>query len=177
MAVDLAKAASLCRRSAEQGVADAQTDLGQLYLTGRGIPRDPAEAARWFEKATAQGQANAAMYLGQQYWNGDGVSRDHERAAVLWRKSALAGNQSVPRLLARHYFGTAFIPAQPPAGPKIDVDRARRAAFWGVLASNNDPTSAGRADAEELVKLLFAAVPNLRQETEALIASRQLPPE
>ena len=35
------------RERAEQGDAEAQYDLGFIYVTGRGVPPDDAEAGRW----------------------------------------------------------------------------------------------------------------------------------
>jgi uncharacterized protein len=42
-----AKAFTLCKHSAELGAREAQTDLGQMYLAGQVVPRDPQEAAPW----------------------------------------------------------------------------------------------------------------------------------
>jgi TPR repeat protein len=35
---------------AEQGDADAQYNLGNVYVTGEGVPKDGAEAAKWFRR-------------------------------------------------------------------------------------------------------------------------------
>src|SRR5262247_4010025 len=40
---------------AEQGRAEAQVLLGRMYLTGRGVPRDPDTALKWFKAAAVQG--------------------------------------------------------------------------------------------------------------------------
>src|SRR3546814_8809251 len=44
---DLVKAAELYRAAAEQGLAEAQHNLGYLYERGLGVGRNPAEAAVW----------------------------------------------------------------------------------------------------------------------------------
>ena len=36
------------RPLATKGNVDAQSKLGLMYSTGRGVGRDPAEAAKWF---------------------------------------------------------------------------------------------------------------------------------
>jgi len=63
------------RKAAEQGVADAQNDLGFMYENGQGVPQDYAEAVGWFRKAAEQGYANAQYNLGNMYRNGHGVER------------------------------------------------------------------------------------------------------
>ena len=46
------------RMAAEQGDADAQTDLGIMYDNGFGVPQDYAEALKWYRKAAEQGYAD-----------------------------------------------------------------------------------------------------------------------
>ena len=48
VAQDFQQAASWVRKAAEQGVADAQFDLGQAYLEGEGVAKDMAEAVKWW---------------------------------------------------------------------------------------------------------------------------------
>ena len=39
------------RKAAEQGVAEAQKNLGACYFAGDGVKADRREAAKWFRKA------------------------------------------------------------------------------------------------------------------------------
>jgi len=50
-------------RAAKKGDAEAQYDIGWMYLNGRGIGRDDALAARFFEMAAAQGHAQSRALL------------------------------------------------------------------------------------------------------------------
>ncbi|WP_296598231.1 tetratricopeptide repeat protein [Phenylobacterium sp.] len=90
---DQARAVRLCTEGAEMGDADAQTDVGNFYLSGRFVKKDAVAARGWYEKAVAQGHRNAAYTLGQIYWYGDGVAKDTAKAAQLWR---LAYDQGRP---------------------------------------------------------------------------------
>ena len=45
------QAAEWYRKAAEQGVAEAQVNLGNLYLAGRGVPRDDVLAYVLFNLA------------------------------------------------------------------------------------------------------------------------------
>jgi len=56
---DYAEAARLYRLAAEAGHAEAQKNLGFLYVEGKGVPQDSVEAEKWFNKAAAQGIAGA----------------------------------------------------------------------------------------------------------------------
>ena len=58
------------RDAAEQGDADAQYNLGAMYVTGRGVPQDDAEALRWYRLAAEQGNARAQLNLGVMYDTG-----------------------------------------------------------------------------------------------------------
>jgi len=51
------------RRSAEQGHAGGQNNLGRMYETGRGVRRDRVEAVRWYRLAAQQGNELAQENL------------------------------------------------------------------------------------------------------------------
>lgn len=167
---DEAKAAALCRKSADRGVADAQTDLGQMYLMGQGVQKNLAEAAGWFQKAADQGNANAAFLLGTMYWNGDGVERDHEQAGTRWYQSALHGNASAPARLAKYYFARSLTPDK-----HIVVDVASKTAYWATLAAQTDPNPSIKTDSQKLVDLLLNAAPTLKPKVETMLAASTPP--
>ena len=52
------------RQAAEQGYATAQTKLGGVLFTGRGVPKDDKEAVKWYRKAAEQGDSSAQFCLG-----------------------------------------------------------------------------------------------------------------
>ena len=49
--------------AAEQGVPEAQFNLGYKYATGEGIPKDYIQAYAWFNIAAAQGEETAKENL------------------------------------------------------------------------------------------------------------------
>jgi TPR repeat protein len=49
---DYAEAARLYRILAEQGNADAQSNLGFMYSNGHGVPQDYAQAMKWLSLPT-----------------------------------------------------------------------------------------------------------------------------
>ncbi len=55
---------SAVTKLAEQGDADAQCSLGEMYDKGRGVAQDYAEAVKWYRMAAEQGYAWAQRNLG-----------------------------------------------------------------------------------------------------------------
>ena len=50
-------------KTAEQGNADAQFNLGLMYYAGKGVPKDDAKAEKWCRKA-----ANQGFEMPRPYW-------------------------------------------------------------------------------------------------------------
>ena len=75
-------------KHAEQGNANAQNLVGEMYFLGKGVKQDYQEAAKWYRKAAEQGDANAQYNLGFMYKNGQGVKQDYQEAAKWYRKAA-----------------------------------------------------------------------------------------
>ncbi len=46
-------------KAAEQGLPAAQHNLGAMYATGQGVPRDYAQALMWFTLAANNGDTGA----------------------------------------------------------------------------------------------------------------------
>jgi TPR repeat protein len=61
---------------AEHGDPAAQTYLGFMFETGRGVPRNYTEAAMWYRRAAEQGDSLAQYSLGLLYDKGQGVPQD-----------------------------------------------------------------------------------------------------
>ncbi|MCB1986450.1 MAG: sel1 repeat family protein [Burkholderiales bacterium] len=80
-------------RSAEQGYADAQFNLGLMYANGEGVEQDMQEAVELFKKAAEQGHVDAQNNLGALYFMGEGVERDEDKAIAWFEKAAAQGNE------------------------------------------------------------------------------------
>jgi hypothetical protein len=68
---------------ANQGIAEAQNGLGELYAKGKGMPQDYVQARAWYEKAAEQGHPHAQNNLAELYFAGLGVPQDLVRA-YMW---------------------------------------------------------------------------------------------
>lgn len=77
-------------KEAEEGVAEAQRNLGLRYMDGDGVVADPKLAVYWLEKAAGQEEKWGRLYLGECYEKGYGVERSIIKALELYE---LAGKQ------------------------------------------------------------------------------------
>ena len=80
-----------CRKTAEEGNAEAQHNLALMYAKGEGLPQDWVEAVRWCQKAADQGHAGAQYNLGVAHQTGVGVPKDPAEAVKWYRKAADQG--------------------------------------------------------------------------------------
>ena len=88
---------------ARSGRASAQLILGEMHLTGNGLPQDYSEALKWFRAAAEQGEAEALRRLGFMYESGMGVERDLAQANFLYDLAAKGGD-----LLSSYRFGYSY---------------------------------------------------------------------
>jgi len=79
---------------ARSGDADAENQLGEMYLFGRGVARDYQAAMVWFLKASEQGHPVAPNHIGRLYLNGEGVAQNAIEACVWYTLSAERGDSA-----------------------------------------------------------------------------------
>ena len=89
----------LFKRIAE-GHVDALTKLGQKYLYGHIVEKDPPKAMRYFVKAAEKGDAEAAFLIATCYESANGVSGDKLRAFEWFEKAAELGNVIASRKIS-----------------------------------------------------------------------------
>ena len=80
---DYQTAGDMFRKLAEQGQAEAQRFLGQMFDKGLGVPKNYSKAVDWYRKAAEQRDPAAQYYLGLKYANGHGV-QENSRQAYIW---------------------------------------------------------------------------------------------
>jgi uncharacterized protein len=154
------QAMSWYRKSAEQGFAPAETNLGILLETGGRVARDYKEAATWYRKAADQGNAAAQFNLGEIYYvgRGDDIARDYKEAATWFRLSAEQGNPG-----AEVAYGRMFEYGQ---GMVIDYVQAYK---WYLMADAAGYSNAKDAMASVEVKM----TPDQIEEAKALVKKNQ----
>lgn len=89
------------QKKADSGNAEAQFNLGWIYMHGEGytgitfmrdVPKDIAKAHEWYQKAAAQGHVKAQYNLGMLYRLGLGIKENPVSAFMWLQKAAAQGN-------------------------------------------------------------------------------------
>ena len=76
------------QKTADEGNAIAQYNLGLMYAKGEGVDQNDAEALKWFRLAAEQGSAVAQYNLGIMYRDGRGIPQDYVQAYVWFSLAA-----------------------------------------------------------------------------------------
>ena len=121
---DFLNAAKLFRPLAEEGNAEAQFALAEMYDEGEGVAEDHAQALRWYRLAAGQGYAAAQTALGRIYSTGAVVSQDFAEA---FKWDQLAAQQGV----AMAQFELGWLYRMGDGAPRDHV----RAYMWFDLAA------------------------------------------
>jgi len=79
---------------AEKDNADAQYNLGILYMKGFGVEKSEKTAFIWYKRSAANGNTDAMYNLGTMYNQGRGVISSTKDALKWWKKSAERGHAS-----------------------------------------------------------------------------------
>jgi uncharacterized protein len=85
---------------AQNGDAQAQTEVGELYERGLGAITDHSAAAHWYRQAADKGDTRAMVNLASLYERGLGVARDADQAAQWFRRAS--GLKPAPARLSIH---------------------------------------------------------------------------
>lgn len=89
---DYAVAERIYRNLADQGNVVALTQIGIMYRTGRGLPRDDKQAFHWLRRAAALGSPQAQFSVGDMYLRGNGTAQDLLQAAKWYNRAAEQGH-------------------------------------------------------------------------------------
>ena len=113
---------------AKDGDPEAQTNLGEIYEKGLGVPPQHDIAAEWYRRAAEQGLARAQINLGQLYEQGLGVPKDMVKAVEWYRRASGLGESKL-----------AYVPAD--VSDELEELRAERESLRGereALARERD---------------------------------------
>ena len=90
---DYQQAFNWYQKSANQGYATAQYNLGVMYRDGQGVRQDYQQAFNWYQKSANQGYAAAQNNLGVMYDEGQGVRQNKVTAKEWFGKACDNGEQ------------------------------------------------------------------------------------
>src|SRR5258706_1306091 len=89
---DYNRALSLLEPLAEQGNAEAESQLAQMYLLGLGVNKNLNKAIKLLRMAAAHGNEKAQYNLGGAYASGEGVPWNEGEAVSWFLKAAAQGD-------------------------------------------------------------------------------------
>jgi hypothetical protein len=121
---------------AEQGYADAQTNLGYMYRLGLGVVKDYKTAVKWYTLAAKQGYLDAQFNLGLMYRKGEGVVQDNVYAHMWYNIAASSGDKVSSR--NRESLEKEMTPADISAAQKLARECVRK--NIRVIESNSQTT-------------------------------------
>lgn len=109
-------------------IAPPLSPLGQLYLSGTTLPRDPAAAVRWLERAALGGDQHAQYRLGKLLLQGEEVPKDADGAVRWLTASAEQGSR-----YAQYALGKLFL-----LGKDVPEDRKAARQWFQKAAEQGD---------------------------------------
>ena len=126
---------AMVQKAAEQGGAEAQSNLGFMYVKGQGVPKDEAKAVHWWTKAAEQGDAVAQNNLGVMYAKGQGVPKDEAKAAQLFQKAVVVLQKEAEHgdARAQYNLGNGYY-----NGVGVPKDDAKAVHWWAKAAEQGD---------------------------------------
>jgi TPR repeat protein len=124
---DEAQAINWYRKAAKQNHADAQFNLGLMYITGRGVEQNHGQAVQWLELAAKKGHAEAQFHLGVMCAAGQGVEKNTIKAFEWFTKAADHGHTEAQIYLAQMYL----------EGNGVDQDIPLAIRMFQTLAAQN----------------------------------------
>jgi TPR repeat protein len=123
----MAEAISAYRKAADRGSTSAMVELGVLFGTGSGVPKDEAQARKLFERAAEAGNPRGVTNLAALP-NNAGAPSDPVKARNLLSKAAETNS-------AEAQYQLGLMTADGVGGPKDDV--AARALFEKAAAQDH----------------------------------------
>ena len=107
------EAATLYRKAARAGSAEAAYELGEAYRDGEGVAPDLDAAADWFNESARLGSPRGQYLLGRAYAEGRGVDRDPDRAVRWFARAAAQGYPPAQYALGRAFMNGEGVAADP----------------------------------------------------------------
>ena len=158
------------QKTAEQGDAEAQFLLGQMYLSGLGVSEDRHEAEKWLRKAADQGYDAAQFSLGLMYAKERGVPKDDWAwEATMWQNRAAAEQGDAD---AQFFLGQMYA-----EGQRVPEDYVKAYAWLNLAAAQGieaaektrtqireKMTRAQVSEAQKLASDLFRRIESARSE-------------
>ena len=123
---NLARAAALYQQAAERNYPKSMCALGNLYVAGRGVPKDELKGAALCQQAAKLGDPDAQTDLGNFYLMGVGVQRDVVQARYWYELAAVQRQPNAQFVLGQIYWNGDGI-----ARDRVKAAELLKAAYQG----------------------------------------------
>lgn len=153
---DVAGAAALIRRAAEQNVPAAQYRYAKLLERGEGVEQDLPAAWQWTRRAAEAGHRRAMHNLGVMFATGSGGEENLDEAARWFEEAALHG-------LTDSQYNLAVLFQQGQGMPQSDAD----AYAWFSIAAAGGDTGAG----EQAAAIAPTLDPSVRAQADQIVST------
>lgn len=110
VAQDYKKSFEYYEMAAKQGDIVAINNLGSLYYSGIGTPKDMNKAATLFAQAADKGNEESALNLAFLYLSGNGVVQDNRKAMDYFVQAGQKGNLAAQFMLGYAYYRGFIVP-------------------------------------------------------------------
>jgi hypothetical protein len=97
---DFAEAYCILKPYAERGDAEAQYNIGWMYLNGYGLAMNDSLALEWWQRAAEQGHTDAIFSIAMLYTHGEGqVKKDMDKAIDYYLLALQAGHEDAGMII------------------------------------------------------------------------------
>jgi len=110
LAGDYPRALGIFTMLANEGNAKAEYNLGQMYISGDGVPQDVSEAQNWYRRSAEHGFSEAQYTLGALHFRRIAALKSNEEAVEWYRKAAEQGHARSQLNLGDLYFKGEIVP-------------------------------------------------------------------
>jgi TPR repeat protein len=148
-------------KQAQAGDALAQTNLGIMYLTGKGTPKNINQAITWFIRAAEKNFGMAYYMLGQIYSHGDKPLSNIKEAIEWYTKAANQGIEHSNYNLEKLYIYRILIDKSEKGEELTDEKKIEYKTGIEFLARQADKV--GDKDAQAALGLIYCAGKGVEQ--------------
>jgi uncharacterized protein len=97
---NFAEAYCILKPYAERGDAEAQYNIGWMYLNGYGLAMNDKLALKWWQRASDKGHTEATFSIAMLYSLGEGqVKKDMDKAIDYYLQSIRAGHEDAGMII------------------------------------------------------------------------------
>ena len=133
-----------CMRSANNGCADAQNKMGDIFSRGRyGVKRNLEQAFNYYRKAAEGGNAEGYVNLAKMYRNGEYVEQNYQEALRLY--TIVLTKREEEGKWSGHWLANQSLAEMYLHGLGVPENGAKAAMYYMENAHNGDNASAYNA--------------------------------